>query len=190
MFKFITEVTHPRETNEINGVHTFLVSQSNHNKKYYALSDKFGSSADIYDTPEEAIDSLIQAQACTRISEIKELKEENGLEEIKETGAFGDLKENTIALNNLKDRIYTDYVSQRISGLNTQVIHIMQNSKDIKSFSHSLSRVLSLANTITTQYDYNEIETQETWVLNKLGSLIKMIAYDIRDLQRQANELI
>ena len=189
MFKFITEVTHPRETNEINGVHTFLVGQSNHNKKYYALSDKFGSSADIYDTPEEAIDSLIQAQACTRISEIKELKEENGLEEIKETGAFGDLKENTIALNNLIDRIYDDYITQRISGLRIQ-ISFLDRSKNIDSFSESLGKLANLIWSIKNLHDHDKIETQESWVSSKLGSLIKMMDYDIKDLQRQVDALI
>ena len=111
------------------------------------------------------------------------------LEEIKETGAYKDLKENSISLNNLKSRIYTDYVSQRISGLNTQINSFMENTESIETFSHSVSNALSLIHTIKTQYDYNDVETEEIWVLNKIGSLIKMMDYDIKDIQRQLDKI-
>jgi hypothetical protein len=190
--KFTAKVTHPTDNENYGGVHTFKVNQSNHNKKYHASADNFGCSADIYDTPEQAIDYLIQAQACTRVSEIKEVKEEmeNKLEEIKETATYTDLKENMLALNNLKSRIHTEYVTQRISGLNTQITTFMKNAESIKSFSHSVSNALSLIDTIKTQYDYNEIEVEETWVLNKLGSLIRWLDYDIKDLRRKVDELL
>ena len=190
--KFAAKVTHPTDNETYGGVHTFKVNQSNHNKKYYASADNFGCSADIYDTPEQAIDYLIQAQACKRVSEIKEVKEEmeNKLEEIKDTATYTDLKENMIALNNLKSRIHTEYVTQRISGLNTQITTFMKNAESIKSFSHSVSNALSLIDTIKTQYDYNEIEVEETWVLNKLGSLLRWLDYDIKDLRREVDELL
>tara|TARA_R100000329_G_scaffold11603_1_gene12610 strand:+ start:218 stop:841 length:624 start_codon:yes stop_codon:yes gene_type:complete len=74
--EFTAEVTHPTNNEKYGGVYTFEVSQSNHNKKYSASTHNMGCTADIYDTPEQAIDYLIQAQACTRVSEIKEVKEE------------------------------------------------------------------------------------------------------------------
>ena len=190
--EFTAEVTHPTNNEKYGGVHTFEVSQSNHNKKYSASTHSMGCTADIYDTPEQAIDYLIQAQACKRVSEIKEVKEEmkSKLEEIKETATYKDLKENMLALNNLKSRIHTEYVTQRISGLNTQITSFMEHSESIKSFSHSVSNALSLIDTIKTQYDYNEIETEETWVSNKLGSLIRWIDYDIKDLRRKVDELL
>ena len=189
--EFTAEVTHPTNNEKYGGVHTFEVSQSNHNKKYSASTHNMGCTADIYDTPEQAIDYLIQAQACTRVSEIKEVKEEmeSKLEEIKETATYTDLKENMIALNNLKSRIHTEYVTQRISGLNTQITSFMEHSESIESFSHSVSNALSLIDTIKTQYDYNDIETEEIWVFNKIGSLIKMMDYDIKDIQRQLDKI-
>ena len=111
-------------------------------------------------------------------------------EEIKETATYKDLKENMIALNNLKSRIHTEYVTQRISGLNTQIISFMEHSESIKSFSHSVSNALSLIDTIKTQYDYNEIETEEIWVSNKLGSLIKWLDYDINELRIKVDEIL
>ena len=121
--EFTAEVTHPTNNEKYGGVHTFEVSQSNHNKKYSASTHNMGCTADIYDTPEQAIDYLIQAQACTRISEIKEVKEEmeNKLDAVKETSAYKDLKENAISLNNLKDRIYDLYTSDYIDAIFTDV---------------------------------------------------------------------
>ena len=111
------------------------------------------------------------------------------IEEIKETGAFGDLKENTIALNNLMDRIYDDYITQRISGLRIQ-ISFLDRSKNIDSFSESLGKLANLIWSIKNLHDHDKIETQESWVSSKLGSLIKMMDYDIKDLQRQVDALI
>lgn len=112
------------------------------------------------------------------------------LEEIKETETYTDLKENMLALNNLKSRIHTEYVTQRISGLNTQITSFMEHDESIESFSRSVSNALSLIDTIKTQHDYNEIETEETWVSNKLGSLIKWLDYDIKDLRRKVDEIL
>jgi len=106
-----------------------------------------------------------------------------------ETGAFGDLKENTIALNNLIDRIYDDYITQRISGLRIQ-ISFLDRSKNIDSFSESLGKLANLIWSIKNLHDHDKIETQESWVSSKLGSLIKMMDYDIKDLQRQVDALI
>ena len=191
--EFTAEVTHPTNNEKYGGVHTFEVSQSNHNKKYSASTHNMGCTADIYDTPEQAIDYLIQAQACTRISEIKEVKEEmeNKLDAVKETSAYKDLKENAISLNNLKDRIYDLYTSDYIDAIFTDVNDFGKYDYNDSICAIDLAIIENIKNCISDikiKHDQLEIETQEDWVFNKIGSLIKMMDYDIKDIQRQLDK--
>ena len=191
--EFTAEVTHPTNNEKYGGVHTFEVSQSNHNKKYSASTHNMGCTADIYDTPEQAIDYLIQAQACTRVSEIKEVKEEmeNKLDAVKETSAYKDLKENAISLNNLKDRIYDLYTSDYIDAIFTDVNDFGKYDYNDSICAIDLAIIENIKNCISDikiKHDQLEIETQEDWVFNKIGSLIKMMDYDIKDIQRQLDK--
>ena len=113
------------------------------------------------------------------------------LDAIKETSAYKDLKENAISLNNLKDRIYDQWTNDYIEAIFTDI-----NDFGKYDYNHSIcaidlaiiENIKSCISDIKIKHDQLEIETQEVWVFNKIGSLIKMMDYDIKDIQRQLDK--
>ena len=74
MKKYTATAKHPVEGSKYNGTFVFTVHQDHRTKFYSALSPTHGCSADIYKTPEDAIDGLINGQNSKRISDIKILE--------------------------------------------------------------------------------------------------------------------
>ena len=113
------------------------------------------------------------------------------LDAIKETSAYKDLKENAISLNNLKDRIYDLYTNDYIDAIFTDVNDFGKYDYNDSICAIDLAiieNIKSCISDIKIKHDQLEIETQEDWVFNKIGSLIKMMDYDIKDIQRQLDK--
>tara|TARA_Y100000015_G_scaffold6311_1_gene5774 strand:- start:180 stop:410 length:231 start_codon:yes stop_codon:yes gene_type:complete len=71
MKKYTATAEHPVTRSKYNGTFVFTVHQDHRTKFYSATSMIHGCSADLYETPEDAIDSLINGQNSKRISDIK-----------------------------------------------------------------------------------------------------------------------